>query len=106
MPEPEQEYEVVLSKRAAQMLTAQAAYLAQLDKQLAHRLVKDFREAADSLRHFPYRSPRLYANLIPAEKYRKLIFDKRYLILYQILDRKVYIEYVIDGKQDYEWLLE
>ena len=39
------------------------------------------------------------------EKYRKLIFDKYHILLYQVKDQVVYVEYVIDGRQDYQWLL-
>ena len=35
-----------------------------------------------------------------------MLFGKWYLILYKIQDDTVYIEYVIDGRQDYEWLIK
>lgn len=105
MPEHE-EYKVVVSERAAQMLVSHAAFVARLDEGLAHKLVRDFQEAADSLNKMPYRAPILHSDIFPNQKYRKLIFDKRYLMLYQIKEDTVYIEYVIDGRQDYEWLLD
>ena len=105
MPEHE-EYKIVVSKRAAQMLVSHVAFVARLDEGLAHKLVRDFREAADSLSKMPYRAPILHSDIFSNQKHRKLIFDKRYLMLYQIKEDTVYIEYVIDGRQDYEWLLE
>ena len=40
------------------------------------------------------------------ENYRKLLFGKRHLLACQIKEDAVYIEYVIDGRQDDQWLLE
>ena len=48
MPEHET-YRVVISKRAAQQLVEHAAFIARLDEKLAHKLVSDFRQAAESL---------------------------------------------------------
>ena len=94
MPEHES-YRVVVSKRAAQQLVEHAAFAARLDEKLAHKLVSDFRQAAVSLERFPFRNSVL----------RKLIFDKYHILLYQVKDQVVYVEYVIDGRQDYQWLL-
>jgi len=34
-----------------------------------------------------------------------MVVDNRYLILYQIKDLAVYVDYIIDGRQDYSWLV-
>lgn len=52
MPEHET-YRVVISKRAAQQLVEHAAFIARLDEKLAHKLVSDFRQAAESLEKIP-----------------------------------------------------
>ncbi len=106
MPEPDARYEVVVSERAARQLVEHAAFAARLEERLAHRLVADFRAAAGSLRHFPYRNPVLRAEPFPTEKYRKLVFGGRYLLIYQIRGERVYVEYVVDGRQDYQWLIQ
>lgn len=104
MPEHES-YKVVISKRATQQLVDHAAFAAQLDEKLAYKLVSDFRQAAASLEHFPFRNPVMRSDVFAVEKYRKLIFDKYHILLYQIKEQTVYVEYVIDGRQDYQWLL-
>ncbi len=103
MPEHES-YRVVVSKRAAQQLVEHAAFAARLDEKLAHKLVSGFRQAAVSLERFPFRNPVLRSEVFTVEKYRKLIFDKYHILLYQVKDQVVYVEYVIDGRQDYQWL--
>ena len=104
MPEHES-YRVVVSKRAAQQLVEHAAFAARLDEKLAHKLVSGFRQAAVSLERFPFRNPVLRSEVFTVEKYRKLIFDKYHILLYQVKVQVVYVEYVIDGRQDYQWLL-
>ena len=105
MPEHEEVYQVIVSKRAAQQLVEHAAFASGLEERLGYQLIEDFRKAADSLQRFPYRNPILRSEVFTAEKYRKMVFDKWHLLIYQVKDDKVYIEYVIDGRQDYQWLL-
>lgn len=106
MPEPENKFQVIVSKRATQQLVEQAAFVAQLEERLAHQLVVDFRKAADSLQSFPYRNPILRSDFFVTEKYRKMLFGKWYLLIYQIKGERVFVEYVIDGRQDYQWLTQ
>ena len=105
MPEPENIFQVIVSKRAAQQLVEQAAFVARIEERLAHQLVADFRKAAASLQSFPYRNPIQRTDFFVTEKYRKMLFGKCYLLIYQIKGERVFVEYVIDGRQDYQWLL-
>lgn len=58
------------------------------------------------MQRFPYRDPILRSEVFPTEKYRKLVFGKWYLLIYQIRDERVFVEYVVDGRQDYQWLIQ
>ena len=49
-------------------------------------------------------SPFLNAEFIPLNKYHKMVVAKGYLILYQIEDQTVFVEYIMDCRQDYGWL--
>ena len=106
MPEPENIFQVIVSKRAAQQLVEQAAFVAQLEERLARQMVVDFRKAAYSLQSFPYRNPILRSDFFVTKKYRKMLFGKWYLLIYQIKGERVFVEYVIDGRQDYQWLTQ
>ena len=97
-------YPVIFSNRAAQMLVSHAAFLAQVNEPAAERLVAAFEEAAGSLEQMPHRCPCLLGEYIPRNIYRYLIFQKQYMLIFQIKDDTVYIDYVIDGRQDYQWL--
>ena len=98
-------YSVIVSKRATQMLVSHAAFLAKVSPEAANRLVALFEETANSLATMPERCSWLIADYIPPNKYRKILFEKRYLLLFQIIDNTVYVDYVVDCRQDYGWLL-
>ncbi len=48
--------------------------------------------------------PWLFGDYIPVHKYRYILFEKHYAILYQAVDDIVYADYVIDFRQEYGWL--
>lgn len=87
------------------MLVSHARFLAQVSESAALRLIEVFNERVKSLEIWPERNPRLIDPLIPAGKYRKLLMEKRYLLVYQIKAGTVYVDAVLDTRQDYGWLL-
>lgn len=105
MEKPSEQYTVTVSRRAAQMLVSHAAFLARVSPDAAERLIAAFEEAAKSLEKMPFRCPWFISDYIPANKYRYLTFEKRYLMIYQVRDNTVYVDYVLDCRQDYTWLL-
>jgi len=58
-----------------------------------------------SLSSFPSRYPFFNERYISPNKYHKMFIDNYYLILYQIRDDTVYLDYVVDCRRDYQWLL-
>ncbi len=97
-------YSVIVSKKAKEMLVSHSAFLAKVSPNAAKNLVKDFKEVALSLKTMPNRCPWLSGENIPKHQYRYIAFGKRYMLVYQIVDMNVYIDYVIDCRQDYQWL--
>lgn len=53
----------------------------------------------------PQRCPWLKGKYIPRNVYRFILFEKRYMLIFQIADDVVYADYVVDCRQDYGWLL-
>ena len=98
-------YRVVVSPQAAQALDEQVAWIARTDESSAMKFLGEFRAAAESLETFPLRRRFLDDAYLPRNKYRALLFWKHHLIIYQVRDDVVYIELVVDGHQDYAWLL-
>ena len=57
------------------------------------------------LEHMPQRFPFFEEAYIPPNKYHKMFIEKWYLVLYQIQDDTVYVEYIVDCRKDYNWLI-
>lgn len=105
MEQENKKYSVIISKHATQMLVSHVAFLSKVSEDAAERLVISFEKAANSLQEMPHRCPWLIGEFIPRNVYRYLIFEKQYLLIYQIKDNMVYIDYVLDCRQDYGWLI-
>lgn len=103
--ERQNKYRVIVSERATQMLVSHAAFLAQASPEAAQRLTAAFEKAANSLERMPQRCPWLRGEYIPRNAYRFILFEKRYMIIFQIVDDIVYADYVLDCRQDYGWLI-
>lgn len=96
---------VIISDEAAQMLASHARFLAQVSETAVLQLIEEFDEKVKSLEEFPERNPWLDDPLIPKGKYRKLLMAKRYLLVYQVKGDTVYVDAMVDCRQDYGWLL-
>ena len=103
--EQENKYHVIVSEQATQMLVSHAAFLAQVSPEASLRLTAAFEKAAHSLELMPHRCPWLTGENIPRNAYRFLLFEKRYMIIFQIVDNIVYADYVVDCRQDHSWLI-
>jgi hypothetical protein len=67
--------------------------------------VSEFQVIAKTLETMPERCPWVDHPLIQKQKYRKLIFEKHYMLIFQIIGKVVYVDAMVDCGQDYIWLL-
>jgi hypothetical protein len=98
-------YMVSISDKASEMLVSHARFLANVSEEAAIKLIEDFKISAKSLERFQDRNPWISDSAMPVNKYRKLLFSNRYLLIYQIKQGMVYVDYIVDCRQDYRWLL-
>ena len=35
-----------------------------------------------------------------------MFVENRYMVLYQVKDNNIYVDYIVDCRQDYEWLIK
>ena len=99
-------YKVIISDRAKEMLGMHIRFLAQVNKTAATKLKSRLVEEIRSLQDMPQRYPFFNENHIPANKYHKLYVENWYLVLYQTKDDTVYVDWIVDCRQDYQWLLK
>lgn len=104
--EKKPQYKMIVSDRARQMLAGNVRFLAQKSPVAARRTKNELMDAIRSLSTMPERFPFLNAEFIPLNKYHKMFVDKWYLILYQIKDQTVCVDYIVDCRQDYGWLVQ
>ena len=103
--ENQSKYRIIVSEQATRMLVSHAAFLAQVSLEAAERLTAEFEKTANSLEIMPQRCLWLSGEYIPKNAYRFILFEKRYMIIFQIIDDTVYADYVVDCRQDYGWLI-
>ena len=101
----DKKYKVIVSDRAKRMLGAHIRFIAQVNKDAASTKKKEIITAIRSLNHMPQRFPFFEEAYIPQNKYHKMFIEKWYLVLYQIQDDTVYVEYIVDCRKDYNWLI-
>lgn len=101
----DKKYKVIVSDRAKRMLGTHISFMAQVSKAAAAEKKEEIVKAMHSLSLMPQRFPFFDEMYITPNKYHKMFVEKWYLILYQIKDNTVYIEYVLDCRKDYSWLI-
>lgn len=98
-------YNVIVSDKAKQMLGIHIRFIAKVNKNAAVTKKKELLAAMHSLNHMPQRFPFFEEPCIPPNKYHKMLVEKWYLVLYQIKDDTVYVDYILDCRKDYSWLI-
>lgn len=98
-------YKVVVSDRAKRMLGAHIRFMAQVNKEAAAVKKNEIMTALRSLSRLPQRFPFFEELYITPNKYHRMFIEKWYLVLYQIQDDTVYVEYILDCRKDYGWLI-
>lgn len=101
----DQHYKVIISDRARRMLASHIRFMTKVNKDVAKDM-KKIMDAMRSLNQMPQRFPFFNEPYITPNKYRKIFVKKWYIVLYQIKDDKVYVDYIIDCHQNYDWLMK
>ena len=99
-------YNISVSHRARQMLGTHIRFIANVNKEAAKKTKLEIMLAIRSLATMPQLYTFLDAEFIPRNKYHKVIIEKWYFILFQIKDQAVYVDYIVDCRQDYRWLVK
>lgn len=96
----DRDYEIVLSDAALEMLDSHVDFLARVSADAAAKLVDEILGSIASLARHPERFPAYDNPFVPRGRYRKMLSARRYLILYEIDGAAVYVDYIIDCRQD------
>ena len=99
------QYKVIVADKARMMSGSHIRFLAQENPSAARKTKANLLEAIRSLEKMPERFPFLDENCTTRGKYRKMFVETWYLILYQVKGTTVYVDYIVDCRQDYGWLV-
>ena len=96
-------YNVTIARRADRMLIRHTEFLAKISLVAARRLLAGFRTSTTRIANNPFQFP--YADEtdapgIPPETYRKCLFDGRYKAFFLVDGEDVYIDVIIDSRQE------
>lgn len=100
-------FEVLLTEGAERDLEDLYAYIAEFDSQAnADRVLDRLIEAAGSLATFPERgSQPKELRLLGIQEYRQVFF-KPYRVIYRVIDERVIVYVIADGRRDMQTLLQ
>lgn len=98
-------YKVIVSDKAKRLLGTHLRFMAQVNKEAAAAKKKEIMTAMLSRCQMPQRFPFFEELYITPNKYHKMFIEKWYLVLYQIQDDIVFVDYILDCRKDYSWLI-
>ena len=99
------QFEVIIRPSVFDEILDLYAYICEYSPASASNVRRELIKAMKSLRTLPERNPFFYGEIVPVGKFRKMVVLNRYLVFYQVVESEVHIHKVVDGRQDYEWLL-
>ncbi len=97
-------YDIVISDAALVMLDSHMDFLARVSKNAALKAIDEILGDIESLSENPQRFS-TYENQFSKNHYRKRLSAKRYLIIYEVSEDTVFVDYIVDCRQDYGWLI-
>ncbi len=98
------QYKVFVSEQAIRMLKLNIAFIAEVNVEASSKLKKAIMDGIRSLEYMPKRYPFFNEEYMLPNKYRKMVINKYYFILYQIQDDVVNVDYILDCRKDFKWL--
>lgn len=88
---------ILISNEARDQLYLHSFYKSKYSKLSSLKFLKDFNSSIQTLLLFPY----MYPKISTKSPYRKILFNKKYLIIYFIENNNIYIDSIINCKQNY-----
>lgn len=88
---------ILISNKAKLDLYLHSFYKSKYSKASSEKFFEDFNSSIQSLSLFPYMYPKISKN----NSYRKILFNKKYLIIYLIENNIIHIDSIVNCKQNY-----
>jgi len=92
-------YQVIIDPVANDKMYEHFEFLARVNVEAANRLLDNLLSDIRSLESMPFRNPVYNRPYLPVGKYRYMISNKRYHIIYQVSDSFVFVDDIQDSRQ-------
>lgn len=93
-------YSIILASRVDHMLVQHVSFLARVSIPAAKRFRKEFADTLKQIAENPFQFPIDTDLNLPEGLYRKALFAKRYKALFLVENETVYLDAVVDCRQD------
>ena len=87
--------------KSVKMLSMHINFIKNVSLKLANNLQDTFFERINELQYSPFKYPFLNEINIKINTFRKINICKYYLIIYTVIEDIVYINAIVDGRQNY-----
>lgn len=87
------------------MLGTNLRFLAQVSKDAAAQKKKQIMKELATLSDMPQRFPLVDSAGVLPNYFRKMFIENWYLAIYHISEDTVFVDHIVDCRQDYEWLI-
>ncbi len=95
-----EKYKILFARRVDSQLLQHTEFLARVSLTAVKRFRNDFEKVLERLEDNPYQFP-LETDLgLPEGLYHKALFSKRYKVLFSVEDNTVYLDAVVDCRQN------
>lgn len=89
---------LIYSAESREMLNSHIEFLARVSIKASTKLLQEYFIGIENIKRNPYGYPYLGER---KQRYHKYLFCKRYLIIYLVEKETIYIDYIVDVRQNY-----
>jgi len=93
-------YKVIVAPAANDRMAEHFEFLARVSESAANKLLDGLVDDIESLQKMPFRNPIYDRPYVPPLKYRYMVSNKRYRIVYQIVNDTVFVDDIQDCRQN------
>ena len=93
-------YKVIIAPTATDRMVGHFEFLARVSESVANKLFDELSDDIASLQRMPFRNPVYDRPYVPPLKYRYMVSNKRYRIVYQVVNDTVFVDDIQNCLQD------
>lgn len=99
-------YKIVMSPKAKSMFVNNIRFLSFVNAEASKKLAKTIYDGIKELENMPEKFPFIDNSELPKNKYRKKVVNKNYILIYQVINETVYVDYILNCKENLNWFID